>query len=86
MTPLLLLLSLLTPFFTYGQQSASAPTCQQVMNQTVFRQCLSMVLNVKGTMGAQKAQDQVGACYTQLGNSTGYQQCLCAKTSAILSW
>lgn len=77
--------TLLSPF-AIGQQSSSAPTCQQIMNQTVFNGCIRAVLKVKDTKGAQIASDQVGACYTQQGNSTAYQKCLCAKTSSILNW
>ena len=81
----LLILCLLAPSAII-QQSSSAPTCQQVMNQTVFNRCTRVVLRVKDTQGAQIATDQVGACYTQQGNTTAYQKCLCAKTSAILNW
>jgi hypothetical protein len=72
--------------FTTSQTGGSSPTCQQIANQTVFKQCLTSVLGVKDTMGAQKATDQIGACYTQIGNNSAYQRCLCAKTSAILGW
>lgn len=82
---IVLLLAFVVPY-TQQQQSSSIATCQQVANQTVFKQCVSSVLGVKGTMGSQIASDQVGACYTQLNNGTAYQRCLCAKTSAILGW
>lgn len=77
--------TLLAPF-TFSQSNGQAPTCQQISNQTVFKQCISAVLHVKGTNGAQVGADQISACYTQIGNNSAYQQCLCAKTSAILSW
>ena len=81
-------------FFLFGcflnvslaQKTNTSPTCQQVANQTYFNQCLQGILRVKGTMGSQLASDQVGACYTLLSNATGYQQCLCGKTSGILNW
>jgi hypothetical protein len=82
----LILLSLVASIF--AQVNPQAPTCQQLANQTTFETCAAALLKVKGTMGAQRASDQVGACYVvqQGGNSTAYGQCLCAKTSAILKW
>ena len=82
---LLLIFTIYSPF-AISQQSNTSPTCQQIANQTVFNRCVRVVLRVKDTQGAQIASDQVGACYTQQGNSTAYQKCLCAKTSAILNW
>jgi hypothetical protein len=85
MIALIFLFTFLAPF-AFGQQSSTSPTCQQVMNQSVFNGCIRTVLKVKDTQGAQIASDQVGACYTQQGNSTAYKKCLCAKTSSILNW